>query len=158
MSAHLLTVHCVCLWRWWCGRGRGESECLHTPSLSTQWWCLPTSLAVCFVSSSPVLFPGGQSWRACVATPSECPLVHSGQVTLPLSPPLLILYFQSRSLSNNGSNSHFYSISFTLHLSPRLCPSPTGCSPPSMPSTVHCLLLSCFRCDIHKLAGEICVY
>ena len=131
-----LTVHCVCLWRWWavseclhtpslstvsvCGGGGvggggglsvctpphcplclfvvvvmwgggGESECLYTPSLSTQWWCLPTSLAVCFVSSSPVLFPGGQSWRACVAIPSQCRLVHSGQVTLPPSPPLLIL-------------------------------------------------------------------
>ena len=28
--------------------------------------------------------------------------------------------------------------------SPRLCPSTAGCSPPSMPSIVVCLLLSCF--------------
>ena len=31
-----------------------------------------------------------------------------------------------------------------FHLSPRLCPSTAGCSPPSMPSIVLCLLLSCF--------------
>ena len=32
-----------------------------------------------------------------------------------------------------------------FHLSPRPCPSTAGCSPPSMPSIVLCLLLSCFR-------------
>ena len=31
-----------------------------------------------------------------------------------------------------------------LHLSPRLCPSTAGCSPPSISSIVVCLLLSCF--------------
>ena len=30
-----------------------------------------------------------------------------------------------------------------IHLSPRLCPSAAGCSPPSMPSIVFCLLLTC---------------
>ena len=30
------------------------------------------------------------------------------------------------------------------HISPRLCPSTAGCSPPSMLSIVLCLLLSCF--------------
>ena len=34
---------------------------------------------------------------------------------------------------------------FTFHLSPRLCPSPAGCSPPSVPSIVLCLLLSCSK-------------
>ena len=33
---------------------------------------------------------------------------------------------------------------FTCHL-PRLCPSTVGCSPPSVPSIVLCLLLSCSR-------------
>ena len=33
---------------------------------------------------------------------------------------------------------------FTFHLSPRLCPSTAGCSPPSVSSIVFCLLLSCF--------------
>ena len=70
------------------GEGGSLSDC--TPhSLSTQWWCLPTSLAVCFVSSSPVLFPGEQSWRACVAIPS--PMFScsqwSGHTTPPLPPP-----------------------------------------------------------------------
>ena len=32
-----------------------------------------------------------------------------------------------------------------IHLPPRLCPSTVGCSPPSMPSIVLCLLLSCSR-------------
>ena len=32
---------------------------------------------------------------------------------------------------------------FHFHLSPRLCPSNAGCSPPSVPSIVLCLLLSC---------------
>ena len=34
---------------------------------------------------------------------------------------------------------------FTFHLSPRLCPSTAGCSPPSMSPIVLCLLLYCFR-------------
>ena len=36
------------------------------------------------------------------------------------------------------------SVAFLFHLSPRLCPSTAGCSPPSVPSIVLCLLLSCF--------------
>ena len=36
------------------------------------------------------------------------------------------------------------SVAFLFHLSPRLCPSTAGCSPPSMSSNVFCLLLSCF--------------
>ena len=36
------------------------------------------------------------------------------------------------------------SVAFLFHLSPRLCPSTAGCSPPSMSSIVLCLLLSCF--------------
>ena len=36
------------------------------------------------------------------------------------------------------------SVAFLFHLSPRLCPSTAGCSPPSIPSIVFCLLLSCF--------------
>ena len=35
------------------------------------------------------------------------------------------------------------SVAFLFHLSPRLCQSTGGCSPPSMPSIVLCLLLSC---------------
>ena len=38
---------------------------------------------------------------------------------------------------NHGLNPFF-------HLSPRLCSSTAGCSPPSMSSIVFCLLLSCF--------------
>ena len=34
---------------------------------------------------------------------------------------------------------------FTIHLSPRLYPSTAGCSPPSVPSIVLCLLLSSFK-------------
>ena len=44
----------------------------------------------------------------------------------------------------------------SLHLSPRLCPSVAGCSPPSMPSIVFCLLLSCFTFHlgfVHPLQG-----
>ena len=36
-------------------------------------------------------------------------------------------------------------IAFLFHLSPRLCPSTAGCSPPSMSSVVFCLLLSSSR-------------
>ena len=36
------------------------------------------------------------------------------------------------------------SVAFLFHLSPRLCQSTAGCSPPSMSSIVFCLLLSCF--------------
>ena len=36
------------------------------------------------------------------------------------------------------------SVAFLFQLSPRLCPSTTGCSPPSVSSIVFCLLLSCF--------------
>ena len=36
------------------------------------------------------------------------------------------------------------SVALLFHLSPRLCPSTAGCSPPSVPSIVFCLLLSCF--------------
>ena len=35
-------------------------------------------------------------------------------------------------------------VAFLFHLSPRLCPSTAGCSPPPMSSIVLCLLLSCF--------------
>ena len=38
----------------------------------------------------------------------------------------------------------WFSVVFLFHLSPRLCPSTAGCSPPSMPSLVLCLLFSCF--------------
>ena len=34
---------------------------------------------------------------------------------------------------------------FSFHLSPTLCPSTAGCSPPSTSSVVFCLLLSCSR-------------
>ena len=36
------------------------------------------------------------------------------------------------------------SVTFLFHLSPWLCSSTAGCSPPSMSSIVLCLLLSCF--------------
>ena len=43
---------------------------------------------------------------------------------------------------------------FVFHLSPRLCPSAAGCSPPSMPSSVVCPLLSCSRWfPYHLLLG-----
>ena len=38
----------------------------------------------------------------------------------------------------------FFSVTGLFRLSPRLCPSTAGCSPPSMSSIVFCLLLSCF--------------
>ena len=39
-----------------------------------------------------------------------------------------------------------FGVSYLLFLlSPRLCPSIAGCSPPSMPSIAFCLLLSCSR-------------
>ena len=44
----------------------------------------------------------------------------------------------------NEDDASSYS-NFTFHLSPRSCPSTAGCSPPSMPSIVLCLLLSCSR-------------
>ena len=34
-------------------------------------------------------------------------------------------------------------VAFLFHLSPRLCPSTVGCSPPSVSSIVLCLLFSC---------------
>ena len=39
---------------------------------------------------------------------------------------------------------HCLSIAFLFRLSPRLCPSTAGCSPPSKSSIVFCLLLSSF--------------
>ena len=38
-----------------------------------------------------------------------------------------------------------FHVYFTFHLSPRLCASSAGCSPPSVSSIVFCLLLSCSR-------------
>ena len=60
---------------------------------------------------------------------SRVPMAHT--VLAPLSS-------TSRALRVVSNHSPFF------HLSPRLCPSTAVCSPPSMPSIVLCLLLSCF--------------
>ena len=45
-----------------------------------------------------------------------------------------------------------------FHLSPRFCPSAAGCSPPSMPSIVLRLLLSCSRWFPPSLLGRLAIF
>ena len=51
-----------------------------------------------------------------------------------------------------------WSNDITFHLSPRLCPSTAGCSPPSVPSIVLCLLLSCYKCFPPSLLCRLAIF
>ena len=45
-----------------------------------------------------------------------------------------------------------------FHLSPRLCPSTARCSPPSVPSIVFCLLLSCSKWSPPSLLCHLAIF
>ena len=49
-------------------------------------------------------------------------------------------------------------IPFTFHLSPRLCPSSAGCSPPLTHSIVFCLLFFCSRWFLPSLLCRLAIF
>ena len=49
-------------------------------------------------------------------------------------------------------------VNWGIHLSPRLCPSTAGCIPPSMPSFVLCLLLSCSSWFLPSLLCRLAIF
>ena len=111
--------------------------------LSCSRWLSPSllcRLAIFYLVVPLILFH--LSPRLCLSTAACSP---------PSMPPIVfcLLIFSSRLFppSLQCRLGIFYLVVplILFHLSPRLCPSTAGCSPPSMSSIVFCLLLSCSR-------------